>query len=113
MLRTFSSAVLASAALLASAGAASAQTAAYYVATPTTAPTKARLMTRDTAWQAKDGVLLAARSASREMIACQLVAREAGTLTGFSAGGRAFDAAELGKCNAKAGAAPVAVANAN
>jgi hypothetical protein len=101
MIRMFAKSVLASAALLAAAGV-SAQPNGAYVATPAAAPTKPVLMTRDTAWQVRDGAYVASNAPMREMAACQLVARSAGALTGFSANGQAFDAAQLDACNAKA-----------
>ncbi len=101
MIRILAKSVLASAALLAAAGV-SAQPTGGYVATPAAAPTKSVLMTRDTAWQVRDGAYVTANAPMREMAACQLVARSAGALTGFSANGQAFDAAQLHTCNAKA-----------
>lgn len=108
MLRTIASAVLASAALLASAGV-SAQT--YYSATPVAAPTKASLITRSTAWSQQGGAFVAARAPERDMVLCQLVARQAGQLSAFSAGGKTYDADQLNKCNGKA--APIATMAAN
>jgi len=113
MFRALSSAILASAALLASAGVSAQAPAGYYVATASTTPTKARLMTRDTPWQVRDGVLVAARSNDRESILCPLLAREVGALTSFTVGGKAYDAEALDKCNAKAGLATPAMASSN
>ena len=42
------------------------------------------------------------KAPEREAILCQLVARDAGKLSAFSAGGQAFDADALAKCNAHA-----------
>ena len=110
MLRAVISAIVVSAATLAAAGVQAQSTNAYYVATPAAAPAKARLITRSTAWHVENGALVAARAPERDNILCQLVARDVGALTGFSAGGKAFDAAQLGACNAKAGVAAPAVA---
>ena len=86
MIRTIAKSVLVSAALLAAAGASAQPTDGAYVATPVAAP------------------------AMREMAACQLVARDAGLLSGFTANGKAFDAAQLDACNAKAKVAKTQVA---
>lgn len=112
MIRTITSAIIASAALLAATGA-SAQAAGYYVATPVAAPAKARLMTRSTPWRLYNGTYVAAQAPEREMTLCQLVARDAGQLAAFTAGGKAFDAAALDKCNAKAPGAKSNVAKAS
>ena len=110
MLRAVTSAILASAALLAAAGVQAAPASNYYVATPAAPAAKVRLMTRETPWTLHDGAYVAAKAPVREAILCQLVAREVGVLGGFSAGGKAFDEAQLGECNAKAGVATAAVA---
>jgi hypothetical protein len=109
MLRAFLSAVVISAATLAAAGV-QAQTSGYYVATPAAKPVKARIMTRSTPWMLQGDSFVAARAPEREATLCQLVANNVGALSSFSAGGKAFDAAALDKCNAKAGPA-AAVAN--
>jgi hypothetical protein len=101
--------VAASATLPAAAGA-SAQAAGYYVATPVAAPAKARLMTRSTPWRVQNGAYVAAEAPERAITLCQLVARDAGPLASFSAGGKPFDAATLDKCNAKAPAAKTVAA---
>jgi len=101
MIRIITTSLLASAALLASTGV-SAQPNGAYVATPAAAPSKTVLMTRDTAWQVRDGAYVTTNAPMREMAACQLVARSAGALTGFSANGQSFDTTQLDACNAKA-----------
>ena len=101
MIRILAKSVLASAAILAAAGA-SAAPRDTYVATPAAAPTKSFLITQSTAWQVRDGAYVVTNAPYREMIACQLVARNAGALTSFSVNGEAFDTAELDACNAKA-----------
>jgi hypothetical protein len=101
MLRILTKSVLASAALLAAAGV-TAQPTGAYVATPVSAPTKSVLMTRDTAWNVRDGAFVTVNAPMRDMAACQLVARSAGQLSGFSANGKSYDAAQLDACNAKA-----------
>jgi len=74
----------------------------YYSATPVTAPAKTSLITRTTVWKCGEGTCVASKSTSRDAIMCELVAREVGTLSSFSAGGTAFDADALAKCNARA-----------
>ncbi|KAK0359342.1 hypothetical protein LTR94_031691, partial [Friedmanniomyces endolithicus] len=54
MLRTVLSAIIASAATLAAAGVSAQPVTGYYVATPASAPAKARFITRATAWQLQD-----------------------------------------------------------
>jgi len=111
MIRIATAAVLSSAALLAAAGA-TAQTAPYYVATPAAETAKTRLMTRDTPWQLRNGAFVAAQAPERDTVLCQLVARNVGGLSAFSVGGKAYDAAQLEQCNAKAGVAGVRMAKA-
>ncbi len=111
MLRAVISAIVASAATLAAAGVQAQSTGAYYVATPAAAPAKARLITRSTAWHVQNGALVASRAPERDAILCQLLARDVGGLTAFTAGGKTFDAAQLNACNAKAGIAAQAMAN--
>lgn len=95
-------------ALTAAAGPARAQAAhaPFYVATPEAAPAAARVMTRTTGWTVRDGRYLAARAPERAALLCDLLARDVGRLSSFSAGGTAFDADDLAKCNARAKAAP-------
>lgn len=96
-------AALASSVMLLSASAGHAQTAgSYYSATPTTAPTKASVITSGTLWKCADGVCGAKKSTQRDPIMCQMVAKRVGTLTAFTVGGTPFDADALAKCNAAA-----------
>lgn len=75
----------------------------YYSATPVTAPAKSSFVTRTTVWKCGDGACAAStKSTSRDAIMCELVVREVGALSSFSAGTTAFDAAALEKCNARA-----------
>lgn len=91
------------AATLSLAPASIAQTArGYYAATPAVAPEKTSLVTRNTLWKCADGVCTAAQATSRDAIVCELVAKEVGALSSFTAKGQAFDAEALAKCNAKA-----------
>ncbi len=77
-------------------------TRGYYSATPVTAPAKSSIVTRTTVWNCGGGTCVASKATSRDAIMCELVAREVGTLQSFSAGGAAFDADALAKCNARA-----------
>lgn len=77
-------------------------TRGYYSATPAAAPAKASLVTRSTVWHCGEGTCVASKSTSRDAIMCELVAKEVGTLQSFSAGGTAFDADALAKCNSRA-----------
>lgn len=74
----------------------------YYAATPVSAPAKPSLITRDTVWKCGEGVCVASKASSRDAIMCELVAREVGKLQTFTAGGNAFDADALAKCNTRA-----------
>jgi hypothetical protein len=112
MLRTIASAIVASAALLAAAGV-QAQTAnGYYVATPIAKPAKDRLMTRATPWRLQGASFVAAQAPERDQVLCTLVARNVGGLSAFTVGGKAYDAAQLDKCNGKAGVAVAATSSA-
>ena len=93
---------LATLALLAIPAAATAQVGGYYVAVPAAPPTKPSLMTHDTSWSLKNGAYVAQRAPERDTVLCELVARNVGTLSSFTAGGNAYDADALAKCNAKA-----------
>ena len=77
-------------------------TRGYYSATPATAPAKTSVVTRSTVWKCGEGTCVASKATSRDAIMCELVVREVGTLQSFSAGGTAFDADALAKCNARA-----------
>lgn len=61
-----------------------------------------RIITKGAAWNCNAGTCKAASDVSRPMVLCQRLAKEAGTLGAFNVDGRAFDAEDLAKCNAKA-----------
>ena len=82
--------------------AAGAQVGGYYVAVPAAKPSKTVLMTHATAWTLHDGAYVAPRAPERDTVLCELVARNVGALSSFTAGGNAYDADALAKCNAKA-----------
>ncbi len=96
---------LAAIALLAAASVHAAPSA-YYAATPVATPAHASLMTRDTPWRRAGATYIADRAPERAEVLCQLVAGHVGALSGFSAGGVAFDADRLALCNAKVKSAP-------
>jgi hypothetical protein len=110
MFRSIASAVVASAALLAAAGAPAQVVRSYYVATPAAAPAKDRLLTHSTPWRLQGASFVAPQAPERDLVLCQLVAKDVGQLSSFSAGGKAFDAATLDKCNARAAAPKVTIA---
>lgn len=74
----------------------------YYSATPVSAPGKPTLLTRSTLWKCSEGVCTAAKSSTRDAIMCELVAKEVGQLSAFTANGASFDEAALAKCNERA-----------
>ena len=76
--------------------------AGYYVAVPAVQPTRASMMTRATPWALRSNAYVAARAPERDAILCEMVAKNTGALTSFTAGGKAFDADALAKCNAHA-----------
>ena len=82
----------------------------YYIATPLAKVEKTRLITRSTLWSQQNGTFVAARAPERDTVLCQLVARNVGGLASFSAGGKAYDAAQLDTCNGKAGVPAQSVA---
>lgn len=86
----------------------------HYVATPAQAPTKSKIITRETLWKLNGATYVAAKSSERDAFLCGAVARDAGALASFTVAGKAFDADQLAACNAKAkgGVAGAAVAQA-
>lgn len=101
MIRLLSIAAMVAAALTATAPV-KAQTGSYYTATVAAAPAETKLVTRSTIWTCKGTTCTAPKAGSRDAIMCELVVRQTGALTGFSAGGTAFDAEALSKCNSRA-----------
>ena len=81
-----------------------------YSATPSTSPESARIVTKDIAWTFADGRFQGKTDLSRPMVLCQGLAKRAGRLDGFAADGRAFDPAQLAKCNAYAAEGSAALA---
>ena len=102
MIRPLSlAAVLVSAALL-SPVAATAADGPYYAATPVAAPAKPMLITSGTVWKWNTTAFTANKATQRDAIMCEMVAKSTGKLASFTAGGQAFDAPALEKCNARA-----------
>jgi len=84
------------------AGQAQAQAGGYYIATPVAQPTKTSLVTHTTVWKWSDSAFVANKAPERENVVCELIAQRVGKLNSFTAGGQAFDADALAKCNARA-----------
>lgn len=92
--------------LVAAASPAPAQGQAHYVAVPAAEASKSSVITRSTPWSLRGGSYVAARAPERDLVLCQLLARDVGALKSFSAGGTELDADALAKCNSRAKAAP-------
>ena len=73
-----------------------------YVAVPATASTKTSFITRSTAWRLQNDAFVAGQAPERPAVLCELVVRQVGALSSFSVAGKAYDADQLAKCNAKA-----------
>lgn len=82
--------------------AATAQTGGYYSMTLASPATEARPIVRGLLFACDGDACVAGEGPSRPAVVCASVARELGPLTAFSAGGTAFDADALAKCNARA-----------
>ena len=74
----------------------------YYSATPAAQPAENSYVTRNVVWRCEGGTCTAPKAGTRDAVVCELVAKQVGTLAGFSANGTAFDEAALTKCNARA-----------
>ena len=81
---------------------ATAQSGSHYTASLAAAPGETKFVTRSTIWNCNGTTCTAPKAGARDAIMCELVARQAGQLTAFSAGGTAFDAEALSKCNSRA-----------
>ena len=84
------------------AGQAQAPANGYYTAIPAAQPTKTSLVTHSTVWNWRDSAFVANKAPERENVVCELIAQRVGKLNSFTAGGQAFDADALAKCNARA-----------
>lgn len=101
MIRLLSIAAAATIALTATTPA-TAQSGGYYTASLAAAPSETKLVTRSTIWTCNGTTCIAAKATSRDQVMCELVARQAGQLTAFTANGTTFDAEALSKCNSRA-----------
>ena len=95
-------ATFAFAAALLSGTAAVAAPADVYTAVPAAPSARTGFITRSTAWRLQNGSFVAGQAPERPAVLCELVVRQVGTLTSFTAADKAFDADQLAKCNAKA-----------
>ncbi|HEY0598048.1 CC_3452 family protein [Sphingopyxis sp.] len=80
--------------------AATAAGGAFYRAELASPAPEARFVARDVVWACKDASCLAGRGTSRPLIMCSALAKAAGPVTSFTAGGKALDAEDLARCNA-------------
>lgn len=94
---------LASAALIGGlAFASTAATAAggtYYRAELSSPASEARFVARDVVWACTNASCVAGQGTSRPMIMCSALAKKAGPVTSFTAGGKALEADDLARCN--------------
>ena len=73
------------------------------------APASGKLITRDIVWTCGPAACQGSTQESRPVVLCQSLAKRAGTIASFLANGRAFDAAELQRCNTAAKPTPARV----
>ena len=74
----------------------------HYKAEAAAPPAAGKLIVRETVWKCGPTGCVAAQGNSRPAVECGALVRQVGTLRSFTAAGRAFDAEELEKCNARA-----------
>jgi len=72
----------------------------YYRAELASPAPEARFVARDVVWACKDAGCIAGQGTSRPLIMCSALARKAGPVTSFTAGGKALEADDLARCNA-------------
>jgi hypothetical protein len=82
--------------------AAAAAPADLYVAVPAAKSTKTSFITRSTIWRQQNDGFVAGSAPERPAVLCELVVRQVGGLSSFTVAGKAYDADQLAKCNAKA-----------
>jgi hypothetical protein len=80
--------------------AATAAGGAFYRAELASPASEARFVARDVVWACKGASCLAGQGTSRPLIMCSALAKAAGPVTSFTAGGKALDAEDLARCNA-------------
>ncbi|MEI4506147.1 hypothetical protein WBQ88_04560 [Sphingopyxis sp. CCNWLW253] len=85
---------------LAFASAATAAGGTYYRAELASPAPQVRFVARDVVWACKDASCVAGQGTSRPLIMCSALAKAAGPVTSFSAGGKALEADDLARCNA-------------
>jgi hypothetical protein len=73
-------------------------------------PTTERFIARDIVWACGAAACQGSTAESRPVVLCQSLAKRAGRVDSFLVDGRAFEAAELERCNASAKAANSALA---
>jgi len=78
---------------------------ATYMATPAV-PATGRFITRDIVWNCGAAACQGATDESRPVVLCESLAKRAGRIDRFIVDGRAFEPAELERCNASAKAQP-------
>jgi hypothetical protein len=82
----------------------------HYQAEPAAKPAQAKFVAKDILWRCGDAGCTGAKGSSRPAIVCASLVREVGALRSFTAGGTAFAAEDLQKCNARAAGAAGAAA---
>ncbi|MCU6455947.1 hypothetical protein LPN01_17860 [Sphingomonas sp. A2-49] len=90
------------AAILTGGAATAAPGADVYAAVPAAPTAKTNFITRSTAWRLQNGTFVAGQAPERPAVLCELVVRQVGALTSFTVAGKAYDADQLARCNAKA-----------
>lgn len=80
--------------------AATAAGGAYYRAELASPAPEARFVARDVVWVCKGASCIAGQGTSRPLIMCSALAKAAGPVSSFVAGGKTLDADELARCNA-------------
>ncbi|USI76504.1 hypothetical protein [Sphingopyxis sp. USTB-05] len=80
--------------------AATAAGGAYYRAELASPAPEARFVARDVVWACTDAGCVASQGTSRPLIMCSALAKKAGPVTSFAAGGKALEADDLARCNA-------------
>ena len=72
----------------------------YYRAELASPAPETRFVARDVVWACTDAGCIAGQGTSRPLIMCSALARKAGPVTSFTAGGKALEADDLARCNA-------------
>jgi len=72
----------------------------YYRAELASPAPGARFVARDVVWACTDASCIAGQGTSRPLIMCSTLAKKAGPVTSFTAGGKSLEADDLARCNA-------------